>query len=92
MDESSVAWQLVFFNLREQGNVCVSMFLEMKTMPQEREAQWWLSNLLFLLLGKNPQSTAFLSEKEEWLQLHHIKHVWYRSLSLYGSGMSLQNT
>jgi hypothetical protein len=41
------------------------MFLEMKTMPQEREAQWWLSNLLFLLLGKNPQSTAFLSEKEE---------------------------
>jgi hypothetical protein len=29
-------------------------------MPQEREAQWWLSNVLFLLLGKTPQSTAFL--------------------------------
>jgi hypothetical protein len=30
MDESGVVWQLVFYNLREQGIVCVSVFLEMK--------------------------------------------------------------
>jgi hypothetical protein len=40
--------------------MCVSVFLEMKTMPREQEAQWWLSNVLFFLLWENPQSTAFL--------------------------------
>jgi hypothetical protein len=54
MDESGVVGQLVFYNLREQGNVCVSVFLEMKTMPREREAQWWLSNVLFFLLWEKP--------------------------------------
>jgi hypothetical protein len=60
MDESGVVRQLVFYNLREQGNVWVSVFLEMKTMPREWEAQWWLSNVLFLFLWENPKSTAFL--------------------------------
>jgi hypothetical protein len=46
----------------------------------------------FYFFGKNPKSAAFLWEKEQWLQLHHIKHVWYRSPSLYGSGMGLRNT
>jgi hypothetical protein len=50
MYESGVVWQLVFYNLHEQGNGCVSAFLEKKTMPREREAQWWLSNVLFLFL------------------------------------------
>jgi hypothetical protein len=43
MDESGVVWKLVFYNLREQGNVCVGVFLEIKTMPRKWEAQWWLS-------------------------------------------------
>jgi hypothetical protein len=54
MDESGVVWQLVFYNLREQGNMCVSVFLEMKMMPREREAQWWLSNVLFPFLWEKP--------------------------------------
>jgi hypothetical protein len=37
----------------------------------------------FFLLGKTIKVLP-LPEKEEWLQLHHIKHVLYRSLSLYG--------
>jgi hypothetical protein len=36
------------------------VFLEMKTMPWEREAQWWLSNVLFLFLWGNPKSIVFL--------------------------------
>jgi hypothetical protein len=37
----------------------------------------------FPALGKTIKVLPF-SEKEEWLQLHHTKHVLYRSLSLYG--------
>jgi hypothetical protein len=28
--------------------------LKKKTRPREREAQWWLSFVLFYFLGKNP--------------------------------------
>jgi hypothetical protein len=35
--------------------VCVSVSLETKLVPQEQEAQWWLSNVLFLFLQENPK-------------------------------------
>jgi hypothetical protein len=34
--------------------MCVSVFLEMKMMPREQEAQWWLSNVLFLFPWEKP--------------------------------------
>jgi hypothetical protein len=40
-------------------------------------------NVLLPSLGKTIKELPF-SEKEEWLQLQHVKHVLYRSLSLYG--------
>jgi hypothetical protein len=55
--------------------------------PQEREAQWWLSmkNCYFSLFWvKTSKYHLFLIKNRELLQLHHIKHVLYRSLSLYG--------
>jgi hypothetical protein len=54
MDESGVIRQLVFYNLREQESVCERAFLEKKTMPREREAQWWLSIVLFLFCWEEP--------------------------------------
>jgi hypothetical protein len=46
--------------------MCVWVFLEMKTMPREREAQWWLSvkTRYFFLWGKTIKVLPF-SEKEE---------------------------
>jgi hypothetical protein len=46
--------------------MCVWVFLEMKTMPWEREAQWWLSVKMcyFSLWGKTIKVLSF-SEKEE---------------------------
>jgi hypothetical protein len=46
--------------------MCVWVFLEMKTMPREREAQWWLSVKIcyFFLWGKTIKVLPF-SEKEE---------------------------
>jgi hypothetical protein len=35
--------------------MCVSVSLEKKMMPREQEAQWWLSNVLFLFLRENPE-------------------------------------
>jgi hypothetical protein len=52
------------FDLRKQENVCVGV-LEMKTMPREREAQWWLSvKMCYFLWGKTIEVLSF-SEKEE---------------------------
>jgi hypothetical protein len=53
MDESGVVWQLVFMILVNR-EMCVWVFLEMKTMPREREAQWWLGvkTCYFFLWGK----------------------------------------
>jgi hypothetical protein len=44
----------------------VGVFLEMKTMPREQEAQWWLSvkNVLLPSLGKTIKVLPF-SGKEE---------------------------
>jgi hypothetical protein len=35
--------------------VCVNVSLEKKMVPREREAQWWLSNVLLLFLQENPK-------------------------------------
>jgi hypothetical protein len=42
MDESGVVRKLVFM-ISATKEMCVWVFLEMKTMPWEQEAQWWLS-------------------------------------------------
>jgi hypothetical protein len=48
------------YDLRKQGNVCVWVFLEMKTIPREREAKWWLSvKYATPFFGENHQSIAF---------------------------------
>jgi hypothetical protein len=55
MDESGRVWQLVFLQPPERREcVCVNAFLENKTMSQEREAQWWLSIVLFLFPWEKP--------------------------------------
>jgi hypothetical protein len=35
--------------------ICVFVSLEKKMVPQEREAQWWLRNVLFQFLQENPK-------------------------------------
>jgi hypothetical protein len=46
--------------------VCVGVFLEMKTMPREREAQWWLSvKMCYFLLWEKPSKYCLSLEKEE---------------------------
>jgi hypothetical protein len=56
-----------FYNLREQGNVCVSAYLKIKTRPREREAQWWLSIVLFLFPWEKPYINCLSLRKEERL-------------------------
>jgi hypothetical protein len=53
------------FDLRKKGKVC-GVFLEIKAMPQEREAKWWLSVKMCYssLLGKT-SSIAFLGIRNE---------------------------
>jgi hypothetical protein len=56
----------------------------MKTMSRGRKLSGgWVWKCATSSFGENHQSIAFFWKKE-WLQLHHIKHVLYRSLSLYG--------
>jgi hypothetical protein len=58
MDESSVVWQLVF-QIFIKGSVWV--FLEIKDMPREQEAQWWLSvKMCFSSLLGTTSSIALL--------------------------------
>jgi hypothetical protein len=45
--------------------VCVSVSLEKKMMPREQEAQWWLSNMLFLFLWENPKKVLPFSKKNK---------------------------
>jgi hypothetical protein len=40
--------------------MCEWVFLEMKTMPREQEAQWWLSvKMCYFFLGEDLQSITF---------------------------------
>jgi hypothetical protein len=83
MDESSVVWQLVFYDLRHQGNVCVSVFgNEKQYHGSGKLSGGWVWKCATSSLGKTIKVLPF-SEKG-WLQLHLIKHVLYRSLPLYG--------
>jgi hypothetical protein len=53
------------YNLREQGNVGVGVFLEIKTMPREQEAQWWLSvKMCYFLLWGKPSKYCLSWEKK----------------------------
>jgi hypothetical protein len=59
MDESGVVRKLVFM-ISATKEMCVWVFLEMKTMPWEQEAQWWLSvKMWYFFLWENQQSIAF---------------------------------
>jgi hypothetical protein len=64
MDESGVVWQLVFL-ISVNREVCGWEFLEMKTIPREREAQWWLSVKIcyFSLWGKPSKYSLSLKKK-----------------------------
>jgi hypothetical protein len=63
MDESGVVWQLVFLVLKKGKSVWV--FLEIKAMPREREAQWWLSVKMCYssLLGETTKYCLSLKKK-----------------------------
>jgi hypothetical protein len=63
MDESGVVWQLVFLIFVKRESVWV--FLEIKAMPWEREAQWWLSMKMCYspLLGKTSKYRLPLKNK-----------------------------
>jgi hypothetical protein len=41
--------------------VCISVSLEKKMVPREREAQWWISSVLFLVLRENHKNKYCLS-------------------------------
>jgi hypothetical protein len=63
MEESGVVWQLVLLNFEKKESVWV--FLEIKAMPREREAQWWLSVKMCYssLLGKTTKYCLSLKKK-----------------------------
>jgi hypothetical protein len=46
----------------------------------------------FEVFGKTLQQLPFYKKMKSDFNPHQIKHVWYRSLSLYGSGVGLRNT
>jgi hypothetical protein len=48
--------------------MCEWVFLEMKTMPREQEAQWWLSVKMcyFSLWGKPSKYCLFLKKKSDF--------------------------
>ena len=72
------------YNLHDQGNVWVGVFFEKENNATGAGSSVVVEceNVLLPSLGKTIKVLPF-SGKEEWLQLHHIKHVLYRSLSLY---------
>jgi hypothetical protein len=80
------------YDLRKQGNVCVCVFLEMKTMPREREAQWWLSMKMcyFFLWGKPSKYCLSLKKKSDFNST--ISSMYYIGPSLFTGGMGLRNT
>jgi hypothetical protein len=49
-----------------KGKVCVRVFLEIKAMPREQEAQWWLSVKMCYssLLGKTSKYRLSLKRNE----------------------------
>jgi hypothetical protein len=63
MDESGVVWQLVFLIFVKRASVWE--FLEIKAMPREREAQWWLSVKMCYtsLLGETTKYCLSLKKK-----------------------------
>jgi hypothetical protein len=63
MDESGVVWQLVFL-ISINRKVCVGV-LEIKTMPREQEAQWWLSvKMCYFSLWSKPSKYSLSLKKE----------------------------
>jgi hypothetical protein len=52
------------FDLRKKGK-CVCVLLEIKSMPREKEAQWWLSVKMCYssLLGKTTKYCLSLKKK-----------------------------
>jgi hypothetical protein len=90
MDESGVVWQLVFLTFVKRASVWV--FLEIKAIPREWEAQWWLSVKMCYssLLGKNQVSP--FSEKEMSDFNSTIPSMYHIGLSLFTGGMGLRNT
>jgi hypothetical protein len=66
MDESGVVWQLVFLQQPGTGKyVCVSVSLEKKIVPREREAQWWSSKCYFYFFGKTLKTSTAISKKKK---------------------------
>jgi hypothetical protein len=74
------------YDLRKQRNVCVWVFLEMKTIPREREAQWWLSVKICysFLWGKPSKYCLLLKKKSDFNSTIPSMHYIGSSLSLYG--------
>jgi hypothetical protein len=91
MDEFGVVWQLVFLSFVRRASVWV--FLEIKVIPREREAQWWLSVKMCYssLLGKTTKVLPF-SEKEKSDFNSTIPSMYCIGPSLVTGGMGLQNT
>jgi hypothetical protein len=70
----------------------VGVFLEMKTMPQEREAQWWLSVKMcyFSLWGKPSKYCLSLKKKSDFNST--ISSMYCIGPSLFTGEMGLRNT
>jgi hypothetical protein len=64
---------------------CVWVFLEVKTMPREREAQWWMSVKMFYFSLWGKPSKYSLSLKKEKSDFNStIPSMYCIGLSLYG--------
>jgi hypothetical protein len=68
------------------------VFLEMKTMPWEREAQWWLSVKMcyFSLWGKPSKYCLSLKKKSDFNST--IPSMYCIGPSLFTGEMGLRNT
>jgi hypothetical protein len=91
MDKSGVVWQLVFLSFVRRASVWV--FLKIKVIPREWEAQWWLSVKMCYssLLGKITKVLPF-SEKEKSDFNSTIPSMYYIGPFLVTGGMGLRNT
>jgi hypothetical protein len=73
-------------------DVCVWVFLEIKTMPWEREAQWWLSVKMCYFSLRGKPSKYCLSVKKVSDFNSTIPSMYCIGSSLFTDRMGLRNT
>ena len=84
MDESGVVWQLGFM-ISVNRDMCVGVFGNKNNATGAGSSMVVeCENVLLPLFWVKHKVSPFSEKINEWLQLHHTKHVPYRSPSFYG--------